>query len=198
MKYGALPKHSTGGKDSWGSLQPLASLHFTVKSIHSSTSISEVQFWNTLASQNKYMKNHSGWTLLKGKTSQLLREGLWEQLNRWRKPELKFYIILLWKPQTGQAQTEHVTSFKAHKSKLLKNSRGSWVQENFSTHCSMPENLPDDHQSLKDAVLLSDYTISLSKDLFFSPSFFIFIKVCHKIQGWSSTLSLHIVFVFYE
>lgn len=109
MKYGSLPKHSTGGKDSRGPLQPSASLHFTVKSIHSSTSICEVQFWNTLTSQN-YMKNHSGWTLLKGKTRWLLREGLLEQPNLWRKSELNFYIILLWKPQTGGKCRQNMSS----------------------------------------------------------------------------------------
>lgn len=70
----------------------------------------------------------------------------------------------------GQVQTEHVISFKTDKTKLSKISRGSWVQKNFSTHCSMPDNPSDDNQSLKDAVLSSDHTISLSKDqLFFSP-----------------------------
>lgn len=86
-----------------------------------------------------------------------------------KKPELNFYTILLRKSQTGgSAETKHVISFKAHKTKHLENSRGPWVQKNFSIHCSMPDNPPDDHQSLKDAVLLSDHTIS--KDQFFSPS----------------------------
>lgn len=55
----------------------------------------------------------------------------------------------------------------------------------------MPDNPPNDHQSLKDAVLSSDHTISKDQ-LFFS----LFIKVFHEIQGWSSTLPLHIVSLF--
>lgn len=52
---------------------------------------------------------------------------------------------------------------------MLLKSQGSWVQENISTHCSMPDSSPDNHQSLEDALSSSGYVIPLSKgQLFFS------------------------------
>jgi len=56
------------------------------------------------------MEDHSGWTLLKGEARLLLREGLLEQPNLGRQPELIFYIILTRKSQKGGKGRQYTQS----------------------------------------------------------------------------------------
>lgn len=66
----------------------------------------------------------------------------------------------------------HAVSFRAHKTKLLKNLSISWAQENFSSHHYMPESPPNDQQSLQDALSSFGHVIPVSTDQSFSPLIF--------------------------